>query len=55
MRCPLSLPPRLFLFFGLLYAVSLGPLEAVIGFADVELSYTAATGLDLRNTVPWCD
>lgn len=31
---PFLLPARLLLFFGLLHSVSLGPLEAVIGFAQ---------------------
>jgi hypothetical protein len=39
----------------LLHSVSLGPLEAVVGFAQGEISYPAAADLDLRNTVPCCD
>ena len=54
-RCPFLLPARLFLFFGLLHALSLGPLEAVIGFAQGEISQPAAAGLDLRNAVPGRD
>jgi hypothetical protein len=54
-RRSLLLALRLFFLLGLLQPVSLGTLEAIVGFAHEASSYPAALGLDLRKIVPGRD